>query len=140
MEKITKLINHAPSAIEFQHLRLSVGMTPRDIDSIDVALENTIYGVYLRNEKKELIGMGRLIGDGGVTYQISDIAVHPDYQGQGYAKMIMTDIMKYISEEVPAHAYISLIADGDAKHLYEKYGFSETAPKSVGMFLKRDWK
>ena len=48
MEKITKLINHAPSAIEFQHLRVVTGMTPRDIDSIDVALENTIYGVYLR--------------------------------------------------------------------------------------------
>jgi GNAT superfamily N-acetyltransferase len=33
--------------------------------------------------------MGRVIGDGGTTFQIVDIAVDPDYQGQGYGRVIL---------------------------------------------------
>jgi hypothetical protein len=34
----------------------------------------------------------------------------------------------------PKGAYVSLIADGDAQFLYEKFGFRPTAPAAVGMF------
>ena len=30
-------------------------------------------------------------------------------------------------------AVVSLVADGDAKHLYAKYGFVESAPAAVNM-------
>ena len=36
---------------------------------------------------------------------------------------------------VPAEAYISLIADGEAHRLYAQYGFQPTAPASIGMAL-----
>ena len=32
--------------------------------------------------------------------------------------------------------YLTLIADGNAKFLYEKYSFEETAPYAVGMKYK----
>ena len=48
-----------------------------------VAFNITIY------EDQQLIGMGRVIGDGGTTFQIVDIAVDPDYQGQGYGRVIL---------------------------------------------------
>ena len=32
-----------------------------------------------------------------------------------------------------ASAYVSLAADGDAKYLYEKFGFVETTPVTVNM-------
>ncbi|RZA16983.1 MAG: N-acetyltransferase, partial [Proteobacteria bacterium] len=38
----------------------------------------------------------------------------------------------------PASAYVSLIADGDAKHLYAKYGFQPVMPASIGMAMKLD--
>ena len=34
---------------------------------------------------------------------------------------------------VPVSAYVSLVADGDAKYLYEKFGFVESAPVAVNM-------
>ncbi|WP_199734914.1 hypothetical protein [Cellulomonas sp. PhB143] len=37
----------------------------------------------------------------------------------------------------PAGAYVSLIADGPAHHLYRAHGFTETAPASVGMHRRR---
>jgi GNAT superfamily N-acetyltransferase len=85
----------------------------------------------------EAVGMGRLIGDGGCFFQVVDIAVLPAHQGQGLGKRIMQAISDYIRDHVPASAYVSLIADGQAHRLYAQYGFAMTAPASVGMALVR---
>ncbi|WP_231598638.1 hypothetical protein [Enterococcus gallinarum] len=37
-----------------------------------------------RTSDQSLVGMGRLIGDGGTAYQILDIAVLPEDQGNGF--------------------------------------------------------
>ncbi|MHA6765334.1 hypothetical protein [Streptacidiphilus sp. PAMC 29251] len=39
-----------------------------------------------------------------------------------------------LDRRAPAGAYVSLIADGEAGFLYEKFGFRQTAPASVGMY------
>lgn len=85
----------------------------------------------------ETIGMGRVIGDGGCFYQVTDIAVLPAHQGKGLGKLIMREIIKYVEVNVPDTAYVSLIADGKAEYLYAQFGFVHTAPRSVGMALKR---
>ncbi len=61
----------------------------------------------------------------------------PAHQGKGLGKLVMREIMKYVESSVPDTAYISLIADGKAKALYAQFGFVLTAPRSVGMALKR---
>jgi hypothetical protein len=43
--------------------------------------------------------------------------------------------MDYIHQTLPDSCYINLIADGDARHLYEKFGFADVAPASIGMAL-----
>lgn len=76
--------------------------------------------------------MGRAIGD-GLFYQIVDIAVQPDHQGQGLGKAIVSNLIEELRRIAPAEAYVSLIADGEAKSLYAQYGFTPTAPASIGM-------
>jgi len=49
--------------------------------------------------------------------------------------VIMQALVGYLRAEAPSTAYVSLIADGDARHLYAKYGFRDTAPESIGMAL-----
>jgi hypothetical protein len=40
-----------------------------------------------------------------------------------------------LGRRAPATAYVSLIADGPARFLYEKYGFADTAAHdSIGMY------
>ena len=79
--------------------------------------------------------MGRVIGDGGTAFQIVDIAVDPDYQGQGYGRVILEKIMAYINSVAEKGTYVSLIADYPADKLYEKFGFKTTEPKSGGMYI-----
>ena len=73
--------------------------------------------------------------DGGLTFQIVDIAVDPDHQGRGLGKTIVGRLVEHLRENAPAGAHISLLADGPAEHLYAKFGFRLTAPASVGMDL-----
>ena len=81
--------------------------------------------------------MGRIIGDGGCFYQVVDIAVLPEHQSCGLGKAIMREIVGYIAREVPESGYVSLLADGEAYRLYQQFGFSVTAPASVGMAIKK---
>lgn len=130
-------LHTVPEAEEYIDLRIKAGLSPRNLPGAKIALQNSIFAVTLRNNSdKQLIGMGRVIGDGGCFFQIVDIAVDPIYQGKGLGKMIMTEIMDYLDENAPKDSYVSLIADVPADRLYEKYGFDYTSPKSVGMYKK----
>jgi predicted N-acetyltransferase YhbS len=62
--------------------------------------------------------------------------VEPDHQKRGLGKRIMTALMERLIGEAPPAAYVSLIADGDAQHLYAKFGFAPTAPESIGMYWR----
>lgn len=127
-----------PEVEEYLALRQICGLSARDKEASKMGLANSIYSVIIRNKTDEkLIGMGRIIGDGGTAYQIVDIAVHPKEQGKGLAKAIMALLMKYIHDEINPQAYVNLIADRPADKLYEQFGFVETTPESLGMYLKR---
>ena len=121
-----------PDAQEYNNLRIISGLSPKDEVGSEVGLKNSIFIVTLRDSEK-LIGMGRIIGDKGCFYHIVDIAVAPEYQGNGLGKLIMSEINKYLGNNIPKSSYVSLIADVPADKLYEKFGFEYSAPKSVGM-------
>ncbi|MBW7569258.1 GNAT family N-acetyltransferase [Chromobacterium subtsugae] len=128
------LIEAAPDVDTYRRLRAESGLSPKTEEAARLGLAGTAYAVQVRCGE-EVVGMGRLIGDGGSFYQVVDIAVLPAHQGRGLGKRIMAAIRGHIDRELPVSAYISLIADGDAKHLYAQFGFEPTAPRSEGMAL-----
>lgn len=128
-----KAIYELPNAEEYVNLRVLAGLSPKDLSASKVGLSNSIHMVSFRDQTK-LIGMGRIIGDGGCFYQIVDIAVDPAYQGKGLGKEIMKELTVYLEKNAPKGAYVSLIADVPADNLYKKFDFQYTAPNSVGMY------
>ena len=127
-----------PEVEEYLALRKICGLSARGKEASKTGLSNSIYSVIIRrNKDQKLAGMGRLIGDGGTAYRIVDIAVLPTEQGKGLAKTIMQLLMTYIESEIDPQAYVNLIADRPADNLYKQFGFVETAPESLGMYLKR---
>jgi ribosomal protein S18 acetylase RimI-like enzyme len=121
-----------PDIDDYTRLRQTAGLTPFSRAAAEIGLKGTIFAVVVVVDGR-VIGMGRLIGDGGCFFQVTDIAVQPDHQGRGLGKTIMTTIMEYVNTTLPETAYVSLIADVPANKLYEQFGFKETAPRSVGM-------
>ncbi|AXF56436.1 GNAT family N-acetyltransferase [Salicibibacter kimchii] len=129
------IIYEPPNPMEYNDLRLEGGISGKSQEASTVGLKNSLFAVCIYDQKT-LIGMGRVIGDGGAFFQVVDIVVKPSYQGQGLAKLIMKKLMNFLDENTYPGSYVSLIADGSANKLYEQFGFSYTYPRSQGMFKK----
>lgn len=132
---MVKVTYDIPTCDDYCALRVNAGMSPKAREAAEKGLPNACFTVTLY-DNEQLIGMGRVIGDGGTAFQIVDIAVSNRYQGQGYGSLIMEHIMEYIKQVAVESTYVSLIADYPADKLYTKYGFIPTEPDSGGMYIK----
>ena len=121
-----------PGVDDYRRLRSVAGLSPKSAEAAVRGLANTLYGVSLKSGGN-VIGMGRIIGDGGCFFVVVDIAVQPEYQRRGLGKRIMGALDAWLRANALDSSNVSLFADGDARHLYTQYGFVEAGPVSVGM-------
>ena len=121
-----------PSLEDFLRLRRITGLTVYSEEAAKKGLEGTLASATI-SYQGQIVGIGRLVGDGGCVFVISDIAVDPAHQGKGLGKSIMATLMDYVHNELKSKAYVTIIADVPANKLYKEFGFEETAPESVGM-------
>ena len=128
------LIQQAPGVEDYLRLRVVAGLSAKTREGATAGLPHTWYGVHFIFDGRP-VAMGRVIGDGGTAFQIVDMAVEPEHQGKGLGKAIMGALVERLQNHAPSGAYVSLVADGDAKHLYAKYGFEPVTPKSIGMAM-----
>ncbi|NGZ77254.1 GNAT family N-acetyltransferase [Saccharibacillus alkalitolerans] len=128
-----QVLYEPPGPEEYIELRIAAGMSARTPAAARAGLPNSLFVVTLREHGK-LVGMGRVIGDGGCAYIVSDIVVHPSVQRRGLGRLIMADIERYLDAHVEPGSFVSLIADTPADALYRHFGFIETAPASIGMY------
>jgi len=66
------------------------------------------------------------------------MAVLPAHQRRGLGDAILSALLGRIRELAPPGAYVNLLADPPGHRLYERHGFTPTAPDSVGMALRLD--
>ncbi|MGG4218983.1 GNAT family N-acetyltransferase [Paenibacillus jamilae] len=125
-----------PAVEEYRVLRKEAGLSQITEEAAAKGLPNSLFAVTLRLGQ-ELIGMGRVSGDGGVFFLVTDIAVKPSHQGKGYGRKLMEEIMEYLRREVPAGSFATLIADKPADRLYAQFGFQPVSPRSEGMFWRQ---
>jgi GNAT superfamily N-acetyltransferase len=126
------LVERFPELDDYVRTRIAAGMHAMTHEAAARALPNTLYGVRLERDG-QVVGMGRIIGDNGCFFTVVDIAVVPALQGRGLGKRIMGALDAWLQRNVPPSAYVTLIADGDAKYLYAQFGFVESAPIAVNM-------
>ena len=129
---VYQFIQETVSVDDFLRLREISGLSPRSYQAALLGLPNSLYGVQVRI-RQQTIGMARVVGDGGLNFEIVDVAVDPAYQRQGGGTQLMAYVMNYLTEHASEGAYITLMADAPA--LYEKFGFRLSRPRSEGMYL-----
>ena len=71
-----------PPLDDYLRLRPLAGLSPHERASAEVGLANSCVAVTVHREGV-VIGMGRVIGDGGLNFQVVDIAVDPAFHGRG---------------------------------------------------------
>lgn len=132
-----QLIYEPPTAQDYVNLRLRSGMGNKDLKRSQTALENSLFTVSLYDEKR-LVGFGRVVGDGGITYIVSDIMVDEEYRRKGFAEQIMGAIDNYFEENTHEDSYICLIANHPADKLYHKHGFKYLPEDKCGMLRNQN--
>ncbi|WP_317932902.1 GNAT family N-acetyltransferase [Halioxenophilus sp. WMMB6] len=117
-------------------IRLAAGLSRKSVEAASIGLPNSIYSVVVYFSGVA-IGIGRVIGDGGCFFEITDIAVRPEHQQQGVGRKIMQALVDYLHANAPATAFVSLHADHGTPEFYKKFGFSlAELPKSAGMYMR----
>ena len=126
-----KISYDLPNSLDYIKLRVNSGMgNKKSIERVDIALKNSLFTISLYDEKK-------LIGDGGISYAVTDIMVDKEYQGKGYGRLIMKEIDNYFCENTDEDCYIILIANLPADKLYSKFSFEYLPDNKCGMLRKQ---
>ncbi len=123
-----------PEAYNDLRLRSKIG-GPKPLAKARQALQNSLYVVSVY-DGESLIGLGRIIGDGAVSFAVTDVMVAEEYQRQGIGHMIMQHLDAWFAKHTDITSYIMLIANKPADRLYRKYGFEDVGEMKIGMLRK----
>jgi GNAT superfamily N-acetyltransferase len=132
---MTQLVfeDKAPKAEDYNTLRTASGIGgPKNIEKARIAMENSLFAVSVYDGDK-LIASGRVVGDGGVSYAVTDIMVDKKYQNQGIGEAVMEHIDKWFDDNTDENAFIMLIANKPADKLYSRHSFDYLADHRIGM-------
>jgi GNAT superfamily N-acetyltransferase len=121
-----------PTVAEYCALRAGAGLSPRSEEIVRVALPNSLFAVVIE-DRGRAVGMGRVVGDGGTVFQVADIAVLPEHQGQGLGKRILDTIDAWLRQTARPGAFVNLFADRGVAPLYARYGFRPRDLDEPGM-------
>ena len=127
-----------PSPADYLRLRSEVGLSTRTASEADKVSTGSWYGCVIAIEEDDsIVGMGRILGDGGWYFHIADMAIDLNHQRKGFGDIILKRLLRQIALEAPKDGkpYISLMADEPGRKLYRNNGFVESAPHSLGMIL-----
>ena len=125
-----KLVENQLKAEDFIRLKVATGFRDRPIEQVERALAKDLFNI-VATVNNEVIGMGRLVGDGEMYWYLQEIIVLPEFQGKGIGTSIVNYLLNYIfvHTEPGTFTSIGLTAAQGKDSFYERFGFS----KSLGM-------
>jgi GNAT superfamily N-acetyltransferase len=124
----------APTVEDYLVLRELSGLSVKTREQAVAGLPGGWRACHVVHEDTgRTVAMGRVLGDGGWYFHIVDMAVLPDHQRRGLGAAVLAWLLGEIRAGAPANPWVTLMADPPGRLLYERFGFAETAPGSLGM-------
>ncbi len=121
VKEISVEVGQIPEASEVLELfrRLNwAKMEYRDEERFQRAIEGSALVITAREEER-LVGFCRCITDGEYTAYIADVAVAPEYQGNGVGSKLVCKALELLE----GYEAVDLIASEASVEFYERFGF-----------------
>lgn len=132
------IIDRPPSFSEHRVLAVSVGWEDHfDWETIGASIDASLVCVVAVADH-EVIGMGRLVGDGVHYFYVQDVIVHPDHESSGVGGAILERLLQWIETHAPSKAFVGLFSSPQAVHLYGEYGFESADGESTMIGMHRE--
>ena len=103
--------------------------SPRELEEV---FSNSRFKCFAFADAK-LVGAGRALADGKDCSCICDVAVHPDYQGQGLGRQIVKKLIDFSA----GHRKIILYTNPGKENFYRKLGFRNMTT-AMAIFVDQD--
>lgn len=131
---MVRLIENKMTVEEYLYLREMVGWKRLSKKQAELALDNCLFMVKAVDEAGELIGMGRVVGDGAVVCYIQDLIVVPGMQKSGIGSMIIDRLKKYVEDirEENTTMMLCLMCAKGREPFYLKHGFTARPTDGLG--------
>lgn len=124
------------SVNDFQKLHILLGWKFLDNKAIKKSIKNSMLKVSCV-ENGNTIGIARLVGDGFSHGFLTDVIVHPDYQGKGVGKTmvkyLLTKLQNYVDKNCDEFM-VELTPTKDNAEFYVKCGFKHNLEAMEGCY------
>ena len=128
-----ELVERRPTVDEYRRLIAAVGWKPRDPQAIARALEASIFS-FCAEAAGTAVGMGRVIGDGGLHYYLTDIVVDPTHQRSGVGGRLVKALTERV-EGVPfINTWVGLFPVEGTADFYARFGYKAQRPTGPAMY------
>lgn len=119
-----QLVENILQAEDFVRLRIETGFAKIPIEHARKALQNGLVNVSALY-RGELVGMGRLVGDGAMYWYLQEIIILPEYQRQGIGTMIVNHLVEYAAANSATGTFTTIggVSAKGKELFYEKMGF-----------------
>ena len=127
-----EIVPRKPTPTEYEGVIASVGFRSHDVAAVEVALANTPYCVCAV-DGEELIGLGRLIGDGAISFLLTNIVVRPSYQRKGIGARIVRALCSYVEALPYRNIVVEVVPLAGLESFYVQLGFRPSGNGTPGM-------
>ena len=128
-----RYLEEKPDIKDYLELRKSVGFHDLSPKQAEIALDNALK-IVAAYDGNEIVGMGRLVGDGAVICYIQDIMIRQDHRGCGIGAYIIKRLVEYTEEiTLPGtKMMLGLMSKKGSESFYEKFGFIKRPNDELG--------
>ena len=122
--KKIRLVDNILQAEDFIRLRIQTGFAEIPVDHARKALQNGLINVSAIYNG-ELVGMGRLVGDGAMYWYLQEIIILPQFQRKGIGTMIVNHLVDYARANSITGKFTTIggVSAKGKEPFYEKMGF-----------------
>lgn len=119
-----RLVDNILQAEDFVRLRLQTGFAEIPVEHARKALQNGLLNVSALYQG-ELVGMGRLVGDGAMYWYLQEIIILPEFQRKGIGTMIVNHLVDYAKANSITGKFTTIggVSAKGKEPFYKKMGF-----------------
>ena len=119
-----RLVDNILQAEDFVRLRIETGFAEIPVEHARKALQNGLTNVSAIYNG-ELVGMGRLVGDGAMYWYLQEIIILPKYQRKGIGTIIVDYLVDYAKANSITGNFTTIggVSAKGKEPFYEKMGF-----------------